>query len=82
MKDERSRAAWTCLYPSSLTPDQVGLSAYFGDVANQKSQTMRSFGGFRFLETTRCIRTWDLQEARDSIILHCISLSKHFLGMV
>jgi len=68
MKDERSRAVWTVLYPSSLTPDQVGLSAYFRDVANQKPLTVRCFGGFRlpFLqfsydETAGCIKAWRLQ---------------------
>lgn len=75
------------LYPSCLTPDQVGLSAYFRDVANQKPLTVRCFGGFRlpFLKGSTILMTKQpdaskpgAYRARDSSILHCITLSKHF----
>jgi hypothetical protein len=37
------------LYTSCLTPDQVGLSAYPGDLANQKLLILRYFGCFAFV---------------------------------
>ncbi len=34
------------IYPSCLTPDQVGLSAYFGDLTNQTALTFALFWPF------------------------------------
>jgi hypothetical protein len=88
MKDERSRAALEPLYPSSFMPDQVGLSAYFRDLTNQKSPTVRCFSGFRhsfslyhgpaFDETAGCIKVQGLDKARDHNILRSVFLPKHF----